>query len=212
VLIPGSFRDVVRAGEHSDVPTILGWNRDEGTLFVGLAEMSGTVADLPAYERAITDFGVREGIDPALLRAAYPVADYPDPGAAIADMVGDAELICPSRRAALLLAEAGTEVHVYRFDHTYARFQLTLPRALGAFHSAEIQFVFGHPVGAMFEGAQADLSAAMQGAWGAFVRGESPSLAVPWAPFDAASEPSVIFDDAIRAGEMLNRTECALWD
>ena len=212
--IPGSFREVVTAGEHADVPTILGWNRDEGTLFVGLAEMSGTVADMAAYDRSITDFATREGIDPAALRAAYPVASYPDPGAAIADMVGDAELICPSRRAALLLRDAGTEVRTYRFDYDQANFQLNLPRALGAFHSAELQFVFGHAAGMpRFEGAGITLSAVMQGTWGAFVRGEdlAPDLGVTWPPYDA-TEPSVVFDETITTALALNQAECALWD
>ncbi len=214
-VIPGSFREVVTAGEHARVPAILGWNRDEGTLFVGLAEQAGSVADEAAYDRSIADFALREGLDEATLRAAYPIDDYPDPGAAIADLVGHAELICPSRRAALLLAAAGDDVHVYRFDYPNARFQLGLPRELGAFHSAEIQFVFGYAVGGRpFSGEAGPLQAQMQGAWGAFARGEAPgsALTVAWPAFDAASESSVIFDSAISAAAALDRDECSLWD
>lgn len=210
-VLPSSFRDAVVAGDAADVPTILGWNRDEGTLFVGLAEMAGTVADAAAYDRAVDSFATREGVDPAALRAAYPIASYPDPGAAIADLVGDAELICPSRRAALLLTEAGVDLHVYRFDHDGAQFQLTLPRMLGAFHSAEVQFVFGHPVGmAAFAGAQAALQEAMQNDWGAFVRGEA--LRSDWPAFDAATETAIVWDDAITTMDAPNRDDCAIWE
>ena len=210
-VLPHSLRESVALGELYEVPTLLGWNRDEGTLFVGLAEMSGELADAAAYERTIASFAAREGIDPAALRAAYPVAGYPDPGAAIAVLVGDAELICPSRRAALLLAEAGVDLHVYRFDHAGARFQLSLPRALGAFHSAEIQFVFGHPVGARrFEGVQQQLHEAMQDAWGAFARGEA--LPSDWPSYDAAGERARRFDDVIGTIDAPNRDGCALWD
>jgi para-nitrobenzyl esterase len=209
-VLPRSFRDAVTAGDFANVPTILGWNRDEGTLFVGLAEMAGSVADMAAYDRAVDAFATREGIDPAALRAAYPVASYPDPGAAIADLVGDAELICPSRRAALLLSGAGVDLHVYRFEHDQARFQLTLPRDLGAFHSAEIQFVFGHPVGATrFEGAQVALHEAMQGAWGAFARGEP--LRADWMGFGAA-ESALVFDEAITTTTAPNQTDCTIWE
>lgn len=206
-----SFREAVTAGDFASVPTILGWTRDEGTLFVGLAEMAGEMADAAAYDRTIDSFATREGIDPAALRAAYPLAGYPDPGAAIADLVGDAELICPSRRAALLLAEAGVDLHVYRFDHDGARFQLTLPRELGAFHSADIQFVFGHPVGTTrFEGAQAAIHEAMQGAWGAFARGEA--LRSDWAAYDATAQDVIVFDDTITTSAMPNQADCAIWD
>lgn len=214
-VIPGTFRDVVSAGEHATVPAIFGWNRDEGTLFVGLAEQAGTIADAAAYDRSIADFAAREGLDEAVLRAAYPLADYPDPGAAIADLVGHAELICPSRRAALLLAAAGNDVHVYRFDYPNARFQLGLPRDLGAFHSAEIQFVFGYQVGGRpFNGAALALHQRMQGAWGAFARGEAPgsALEIPWPAFAASDEASVIFDETITAGNALDRDGCAIWD
>jgi para-nitrobenzyl esterase len=214
-VIPGTFRDVVMAGEHANVPAIFGWNRDEGTLFVGLAEQAGTVADAAAYDRSITDFAAREGLDEAVLRAAYPITNYPDPGAAIADLVGHAELICPSRRAALLLAEAGNDVRVYRFDFPDARFQLGLGRDLGAFHSAEIQFVFGYQVGGRpFNGSALALHERMQGAWGAFARGEDPSdaLEVAWPMFAASDEASVILDATITSGSALDRDACALWD
>lgn len=213
-VIPGSFRSVVTAGDHASVPTILGWTRDEGTLFVGLAEDAGTPADSAAYDRAVADFAARDGIEESALRAAYPLADFADPGAAIAEMVGDAELVCPSRRAAQLLSAAGTEVHVYRFDHDEALFQLELPRALGAFHSADIQFVFGHPVGVpRFTTTQEPIYRAMQGAWGAFARGDALDgpLGMPWPAFEAPTESMIVFDDTLTAATALDAEACAIW-
>lgn len=215
-IIEGSFRERVEAGDVADVPVILGWNRDEGTLFLALAELNGAVLDEAAYHSTIAMLGATYGIDPLAIEAQYPLAAYPDPIAALAAPVGHVAIACPQRRSALLLASHGIDVRTYHFEYPDARFVLATTFELGAFHSAEVQFVFGHPNGSRVypDAAATALAQSMRDYWASFVRTGEPSAAggVAWPLFDATTEPTLVFDRTITVGSAIDRTPCALWD
>jgi para-nitrobenzyl esterase len=216
-VIPRDFRAAVAAGEAADVPVVLGWNRDEGTLFIGLAEMQGTTVDDAVYHRVVMQVAGNTGVAAPAIEAAYPIASYPDPGAALAAVLGDATLACPSRRAARLLRMAGRTVHVYRFEYPDAAFQLSFPRALGAFHSAEIQFVFGHAARfgrTQFVGGELALHQAMSGYWARFAATGDPNGAgaVAWPAYELAADAHLVLDTTIAAGTGAHRDECVLWE
>ncbi len=208
----------VRAGELARVPVIVGWNADEGTLFVGLAESRGATIDQSAYDRGTQYLAEDHGLDPMVVRDAYPPAAYEgDPGRALSAALGHARLACPSLRMARALRDAGSVVRVYRFEYTGARFQLGAgTRPLGAFHSAEIQFVFGHPTRpgqSTFMGDEAPLHDTMSGYWSTFARAGDPNgdARIAWAPFEA-SEAFVRLDAPTSAtGEGPDRDACAVW-
>lgn len=209
-VLTGDFRARVEAGAFVDVPTVIGWNADEGTLFVMLAEQAGQVADEAAYDEVVRGIAARSGVSADDVFAQYPLADYPDPGAAAAAVIGHATLACPSRRAALLLRDAGVETRVYHFTYPDAGFQLPTERDLGAFHSAEIQYVFGHPsmIGRdRFTGDDRALSEAMSGLWTGFASGAS----IDWPTFDAA-ETHLRLDRTVEPGAAADVEACALWD
>jgi len=215
-ILPGSFRQRVEAGDVADVPVILGWNRDEGTLFLALATLDGTVIDEAAYHSTIATLGATYGLDPAVIEAQYPLSGYPDPAAALAAPLGHVAVACPQRRAALLLASHGIDVRTYHFEYPDARFAVTTAIALGAFHTAEIQFIFGHPAGARTfpDDAATALSESIRGYWGSFVRAGDPNTpgAAEWPRFDATSEPTLVLDRTIANDAAIDRAPCALWD
>lgn len=193
-ILPATFREVVEADEHVKVPSLVGWNGDEGTLFVMLAEQAQeremNEEDYDAFMPGLAD---AQSVDVDELIARYPLDAYDDPGAAIADALGDAALACPSRRAAELLAPT-TPTWVYQFNHTDAPFQLAEDRELGAFHSAEIQYVFGHPttIGQrIFRGDDATLHETMADIWVRFA--QTGDLSGDWDAFDDA-ETFMSFD------------------
>lgn len=215
-VLPGTFRAQLEAGDFADVPTIIGWNADEGTLFVMLAEGDGPPVTEAQYMEATQLLADYFAIDVADVRAQYPLADYPDPGAALADALGHASLACPSRRAARALAAAGADVRVYHFEYPDAGFQLGADRELGAFHSAEIQFVFGHPstIGqTRFRGDEIALHGAMSGYWTRFAAGDPNGAgAVEWPAYDVVGDMHLVLDRTIAAGTGADAEACVLWD
>ena len=216
-VIPDSFRAQVEAGEFNRVPAIVGWNADEGTLFVALAELDGVVADEAAYREGIERLATDRGLLVADVEAAYPLAAYPSPGDALAAALGHAVLACPSRRAARVLAPQ-VETRVYRFEYRDADFQLPAERDLGAFHSAEIQFVFGHPATLgrnAFSGDERALYETVSGYWARFARTGDPGAGAPpaaWPPWDPVGEPYLAIDLTTATGTAPDRDACVLWD
>ena len=215
-VVPGQLRDLVAAGRLERVPTVLGWNADEGTLFVAAAELEGLTVDETAYRDGLDVLAARHGVDVADLLAAYPLDRYADPGAALAAALGHATIACPSRRAAWLLAEH-VELRAYRFEFPRAEFQLPLERDLGAFHSAEIQYVFGHPAAlgrTRHTGEDFALHEMLAGYWTRFARTGDPDGdgAQAWPAWDPSTDRHLVLDVEPRLDSAADRDACALWD
>ncbi len=212
------FREALEMGEIADVPTVIGWNRDEGTLFLLLADTTDETIDAVVYDGVVRALADQHGVLADDVFAAYPLSDYPDPSDAIAEVLGHATLICPSRRAARLLAEHATSsVYVYRFDYPDAGFQLPSDRTLGAFHSAEVQYVFGHPsrIGQrVFRGDDLELHRTMSAYWTRFASANEPNGdgAPIWPVYELASDEHIVFDRAVASSSMANADDCVLWD
>ncbi len=216
-VIPDQFDALVAADAIADVPTVIGWNANEGTLFVMLAEQAGLVVDEAAYSAQIAGLASRTGVAAADIEAQYPLSDYPDPGAALAAATGDAAIACPSHRAARLLADR-VETRVYHFEFPDAPFQLGATRELGAFHSAEIQYVFGHPAQlglTAHSGDDLTLFETMSGYWTRYAKTGDPNGAdapIDWPPWDLTSEPYLALDVSPTTGEGPDRDACVLWN
>ncbi|MFZ4070972.1 MAG: carboxylesterase/lipase family protein [Caulobacterales bacterium] len=171
------------------VPTILGSTRDEMKLFNALN---------PALSKRA--FGVfPQARDPVLFEAMslYPSRNW--------------RATAVDRPAAVLTATGNADVWTYRFDWAdQGRFLLTdLSQMLGAAHSMEIPFVFGHFqfFGAfdryMFtrenEAGRFELSNQMMSAWGAFAHSGDPGG--DWARYQpTGAAPSVMLFNARSAG------------
>ncbi|MCC7538973.1 MAG: carboxylesterase family protein, partial [Deltaproteobacteria bacterium] len=183
VVLPGRPQDEIEAGRFHQVPVMTGWNRDEGTLFVALAELAGEPPiDEARYRELVTSAVGAEQAEAVF--AQYPVGEYPDARYALAAALGHGVLACPARRTARALAGASDRpVFTYWFAYADAEFQLPLGSDLdlGAFHSAEIQFVFGHRSGGGdFDAEETALHEAMRGRWAEFVRAGDPGGTPAW--------------------------------
>ena len=74
------------------------------------------------------------------IAAVYPVADFANPTDALARVVGDSGLVCPTYDSARRAAAGGASVYLYNFDWPVLTDVIPFLRVT---HGAEIAFVFG---------------------------------------------------------------------
>lgn len=213
-VFPTDWITAMEAGDAANVPVVFGWNQDEGRLFVSLAEGAG--------QPPITDANYRDSVAALVgdANADAVVAQYPpsafggDARLAAARAMGDAGIACPARAAAIALRDAGNEVRAYFFTYPNARFLLPSSFDLGAFHSAEIQFVFGHAVGGPFTSEEHTLNDVMSGYWTRYASQDadpSGAGALAWPVYDT-SGARLVLDTTVRTGVDDYASVCAFWD
>lgn len=208
-VIPEAASSVFASGDFEKVPVILGSNADEGTLFLQLAGV--TIPDEATFEALAEQLAPGKGAD---VVARYPSATYGSAQAAATKAIGDAAFVCPTRRAVRALSAAGVDTYLYHF--TYAP-PGSLFGDLGAFHSAEVKFVFGNP-GQLLPKApneeELPMSQAMMGYWSRLGASGDPNGgdAFVWPKYDAATDENIVLDLTISKQSGLKKDLCDFWD
>ena len=215
VVLPRDPVAALEAGRFHRVPVIVGANRDEGRLFVALHynAVGANLTDAQWAGAVDAYFGPTLG---PKVQAEYPLADYPDAGAAFGQAIGDAVLACPAVESAAILSKY-VPVYEYEFEQTPNPFVLPTPGIdLGAFHSSELPYVFDGPVESSghftFTPAQQRLATEVSGAWARFAATGSPSggglvwprLAAPGGPYLVLNTPTSVASNMLGA-------KCAFW-
>jgi para-nitrobenzyl esterase len=135
--LPNSVPEIYAAGKQAHVPLLAGWNADEARGAIIMAPVKPTVTSFTA--QAATDFGARA---PDFL-AVYPASTDAEATQSAGDFASD-RFIAYSTWAWLEAQVKTGEAPVYRY-----RFDLGSPgdthhpAAIGAFHSDDIEYVFG---------------------------------------------------------------------
>jgi para-nitrobenzyl esterase len=189
-------------GQINRVPVISGTNHDEWRFYVAvqydLAE--NPILDPTAYSAAVTALWGLGG--PALASSVlslYPFASYPSGGEALGASGTDGIFSCPARNAVRSLSKF-VPTYAYEFNDEHApppqsAFGGLLTFPLGAFHAAELQYLFsgnlfGLPTVPTLSSAQQQLSDAMISYWTRFAKTGNPnSRGAPiWSPYDATAD------------------------
>jgi len=187
-------------------PLIVGNNANEGTLFHSTI-LSNAIKTEAEYSAALER---RFGANAQAILLRYPVNQFATPNAALAEVSGDAFFVCPARRTVRKAVANGAPVYRYIFSRSLEQ---ELIADLGAFHSAEIPFVFGvdaFPLGKV--GSAAPLSESMQGYWTRFAAtGDPNGNDVVWPRADA-SDSHIVLDVPITTGTAYKSELCDFWD
>jgi para-nitrobenzyl esterase len=184
-VLPLPFGAAFATGQFNRVPVIEGSNHDEFRLFVALLfELQFgpvTAAEYPAFIAA--ELGVPAAVVPLIL-AQYPLANYSSPGVALGAIGTDAAFSCNTLAAQKLLSQF-VPTWGYEFNDPDApqRFLPPVSFPYGAYHTAELQYLFDLPVtipAPPLNAAQEHLSSAMVSYWSRFARSANPnSFATP---------------------------------
>ncbi len=199
--------DSFEAGTFAQVPVIAGTNRNEGSLLVQTMYEGITPEEFEAFVRA------NAGADADPVLAAYPLDEYESTEQALATLMTDAIFACPTRRIARAIAATDTPTFVYEFAEPL---DIPIFPDLGAFHGAEIPFVWGSALlGGELEPDQQTLSAEMQGYWTRFAGTADPDAegATAWPPYADAEEHIVfLLPLPLETGAALRGTYCDVLD
>jgi para-nitrobenzyl esterase len=199
-LLPQTISAAIESGEFNRVPVISGTNHDEWRVYVaGEYDFTGNpILNSAEYDAAVTAL---EGpvLEPTLV-AVYPYSDYSYGGEALGAVGTDGLFSCPARNADRALSKY-VPTYTYEFNDenappSQAAFGGLLTFPLGAYHTAELQYLF-HMNAAIFGLPQAPLSPeqeklsdAMVAYWTQFAKtGDPNSLGEPlWFPYNASSD------------------------
>ncbi|KAJ3156546.1 hypothetical protein HDU89_004328 [Geranomyces variabilis] len=213
--LPMDPLDAARAGlTHSDVPLLLGTNRDEATLFYkGVKKNEACI--LPVSESQI------EGVFSATASAprdrvlrAYPT--YPALAARLqfaGDIVfGAATLqLAEARTTTLTTKQTGAKTYLYRFEYAPLAARII---GLGATHGTELPLVFGTTAGAIGRqlyvfsfGRQRALGERMMDAWIRFARTGEPG----WAAYEPEKRVTKVWDFVDREVDDLGKEVRTAW-
>ena len=193
--LPESVGSIYAAGKQAHVPLLAGWNKDEGTGMVVYSPHKPTVASLQAM--AQQQFGAQAD---AFLHA-YAA---PDDAAALRvaeDFAGD-RFIAYSTWAWLEAQVKTGDAPVYRYHFDLGSpGDPNHPAAIGAFHSDDIEYVFGNldaRKGAKWRPEDRQLSEQMQSYWTNFAKTGNPNgPGLPnWPVYNAAGNWQVLHLDA----------------
>jgi para-nitrobenzyl esterase len=183
------------SGQFNRVPVIEGSNHDEFRLFVAyLFELPNgpiTAEQYPAYVGAL--LGVPAPVV-SIVVAQYPLSNYASPALALGAVGTDAAFSCNTLVVQKSLSQY-VPTWAYEFDDANApqRFLPPVSFPYGAYHSAELQYLFDLPVTVPAPPLTADqeqLSGAMVSYWTRFARQANPnSLGTPlWVPQTSSTD------------------------
>lgn len=205
-VLPDTPMTAFARGTTADVPLMIGYNGDEGSLLAHFLHPAGAEFG-PAGEdgfdpgevRATFErsYGSAEAADAVF--AAYPGLEQLDPGA-IERHAGDHMFGVHVDHASRCHAEAGRTVYRYHWRAVPASPKQTI----GAFHAAEVFYVFDTQFPLVPQGADAHLLVREMGdRWYAFAATGSPNGPGRdhWPAYDVADPHHMVFDRPISATE-----------
>jgi carboxylesterase type B len=198
----------------------------EGTLFV----FAQYESNLGAATAEVYDTYLQQtyGTNAPRIKEQYPLSAFNStafpPIYAISQIVTAASFLCPARRGLDVAAKNGIPVWTYRFSHSpKCSWEQKIPdygvSLLGATHSSELPFVFGHtsalppPNGTCeMTDDEKNISAFMTKAWTSMAEQQKPGDDSDWPAWsDASKSLGVNIVNSSEPG-FVNYTECKLWD
>jgi para-nitrobenzyl esterase len=197
-----------------DLPETIATSEGNGTaLLIGANLNEGTVLLPPTSPEALAAFARQSfGAQGDEIAKLYSGTDD-DSATAARDRLQSDYLLAASARQALTFAQQGKPAHVYRFARPAPGSD---PIKVGAFHSAELAYVFGTQasIDRPWSPRDSALSGEMQQYWTNFAKtGDPNGPGLPaWPRYGEPAQEAMELGDATRATPMLDPQRKALFD
>lgn len=202
-ILPEPPHGVFIRGAQHDVPLLTGANSSEGAMFAAASSLAAFT------EQALTEFGGRA----ESFLAQYPARDDAEAAAASRAARGDQTFVAQNWLWARLHARSGRRVFHYRFERPSPAPEFT---SLGAFHGAEIPYVFGTLDAREWPWppSDRDLADTISSYWLNFsATGDPNAEGLPqWPRFDESQPATMIFGEYAAPGAMPKPDLLAFWD
>jgi para-nitrobenzyl esterase len=200
-VLPENPQKALSSGDFFPGNILLGFNADEGSVFVPRGTDKSAYAMLAMRifgggkgDLALELFGV-DARRTALQRARQ--------------MLASGVFAAGTKRLADIVADAGGAVYLYTFNYVSPR---NKRNGLGAAHAAELPFVFNNLAGWGLSGPEAGkLAAQMHTRWANFIKhgdpnaGEALPGGVPWPKYDRQKAQTLFLDGKITSGPLPDR-------
>jgi para-nitrobenzyl esterase len=135
--LPDYVRSIFAAGKQSKVPLLAGWNADEGDFHSIFEKAEPTAANFVARVHALYGDHADE------LLKVYPAASDEQAKRSAQDLAGDRFIAFSTWKWIEMQAATGnSRVYRYEFDDAPPTAKDSTEPSHGAYHSAEIEFVF----------------------------------------------------------------------
>jgi len=201
--------------QGSPAPLLLGSNREESSLSDNPNAQLDDTAYATAIHQRFDQFGA--GVANQVL-SLYPAAAYTSPSYALIAVDSDFNMACEVRTVARATAGSNrSPVWRYFYTHAFENDPSLLP--YGAFHTAELFFLFGNfndgqqaGGGIVYTPSSADLafSGAMMGYWTRFAATGNPNGAgaVQWPAYDPTTDSMFELDDTSASINGYHNSQC----
>lgn len=205
-VIPDDVALIFKQGKQHDVPLLVGTNANEGAIFVVNSKIK-TVEEYRSTLKALY------GSFADQVFALYPVRENYHIRKALGAIVGDLGFIAGARMFARSMSSVKSRTYLYHFTMTPPG---QIGSMFGAFHGAEIAYVFGN----LDKGSvppdenNLALSEAMSAYWVQFAKTGDPNKPglIAWPAYDAVKDCHLEFGETIKIGRNLRKEACDLAD
>jgi len=198
------------------VPLLIGSNREEWSVFDDPNAQLDNTAYATAIHQRFDPFGAGVANQVLLL---YPPGAYSSPAYALIVVDTDFNMTCEVRNVARAAAGGANRQPVWRYFYTHAFENDPFLLPYGAFHTAELFFVFGNfndgqqpGGGIVYTPSQADLtfSQSLMGYWTRFAATGNPNGAGAgaWPSYDPSTDSMLQLDDTPIAINGYDNPQC----
>lgn len=200
--ITGDLYELYQKGEYNDVDVIMGYNSDEGSLFVYQMTMDGYKAAAQKYGDAAEK-----------LMEAYPATNDKEAQYAVQDIFRDTAFGWGTWAWANLQSKTGKKnVYMYYFDQVSQNSILKFPLK-GATHVAEMPFIYGWNWGPMTD-IDTHMAQIMPQYWINFIKNGNPNAdGLPFWTTYKQDEPTVMhMHNGFQLTKAPNQKQMDFWE